>query len=105
MENQVYYENFDKTNTDLLNKSDIRKFLLNTNLIRLESELKLDNFHYSKATKPFYQPPAPPKHSIDDILGIKRDNAGIATSNDSDSDSLCNVARCPSSDSRYKSGM
>lgn len=112
MENQVFYENYDK-NSDLINKNDIRKFLFNSNLIRLESELnnKLEfDYHFNKTfecnkKKTFYS--NQPKHTIDEILGIKSGTPRnkFDAHNDSDSDDMCNPSQNRSPDSHYKSGL
>ena len=114
----MFFDSYDKNN-DLLNKSNLRKYIFNSNLISLDNEfgtkLELDyHQHFDKANNCRSKKKLhcrQPKHTIAEILGIKqpdrkmekRDSAEMH--HDSDSDSVYGQSHVRSASPDYKSGM
>lgn len=112
MENQVFFDSYDKQ-SDLISKSNLRKYILNSNLIGLENQfgakLDFDYQHFGKVTscrpkKKLHCRQA--KHTIEDILGIKhkpeRKRKVVSDmGDDSDNESLYGKSTSPD----YKSGQ
>src|SRR5690625_560921 len=102
MENQIYYDGFSGNNKNnvLLNKgANVHKFLLNSSLINLETGSSDFNYHYSKMLTHYghkkdsqqYFNSGQPKHTIDEILGLKGDHCGKSKSKHSLHEMDCNL--------------